>query len=141
MSFKPLPRTLRKRRKPGKLGGRILQKDCRQLHLLMVHTVLVVLMHTQANKPPPVLLNVSKRNVNSMFFLKRGSFVIVRNEKRTYIGKVLDLYKKAAGNCYGSIKRAGSVEELQFLSVRVYLPLTSVHISWSIYNIFYLSIS
>jgi hypothetical protein len=94
----------------------------------MVRTVLVVLMHTQANKPHPVLPNVSKRNVNSMFFLKRGSFVIVRNKKRTYIGEVLDLYKKAAGNRYGSVKRAGSVEELQFLSVRVYLPLTSVNI-------------
>jgi hypothetical protein len=50
----------------------------------------------------------------------------VRNNKRTYIGEVLDLYKTASGNRYGSVKTAGTVAELQYLSVRVYLPLIAV---------------
>ena len=60
-------------------------------------------------------------------FLRPGSFVIIRNEsKRTYIGEVLDLYKLAAGNRYGSVRVANSISELKYLSVRVWLPLTLV---------------
>ena len=70
-----------------------------------------------------VTLHVSTQNINGLFFLKQGSFVIVRNTKWTYIGEVLDLY---SGNRYGSVKTAGTVSELQYLSVRVYLPLVSV---------------
>jgi hypothetical protein len=67
------------------------------------------------------------RNINGLFYLKRGSFVIIRNEaKRTYIGEVLDLYKMAAGSRYGSVKTAKGIEELRYLSVKVYLPLITV---------------
>jgi hypothetical protein len=52
--------------------------------------------------------------------------VIVRNDKRTYIGEVLDLYKTSSGNRYGSVKTAGNVSELQYLSIRVYFPLVTV---------------
>lgn len=47
---------------------------------------------------------------------------------RTYISEVLDLYKLATGNRYGSVKTAQAVEELKFLSLRVYLPLVTVKI-------------
>ena len=74
-----------------------------------------------------VLPNVSSRNVNGLFFLKRGSFVIVRTESsRSYIGQVLDMYKLASGNRYGLVKTANVVETLKYLSVRVFLPLTVV---------------
>jgi hypothetical protein len=74
------------------------------------------------------LPHVSTRNVNGLFYLKRGSFLIVRNDKRTYIGEVLDLYKTASGDRYGSVKTASAVSELQYFSVRVYLPLVAVRI-------------
>jgi len=62
-----------------------------------------------------------------LFFLKKGSFVIVRNTtSRIYIGEVLDLYKLASGNHYGSVKTAQGIEELKFLSLKVYLPLVMV---------------
>ena len=65
--------------------------------------------------------------MNGLFYLKQGSFLIIRNKaKRIYIGEVLDPYKLAAGNQYGSVKRANGVEELKYLSVRVYLPLVAV---------------
>ena len=36
--------------------------------------------------------NIQSRNVNGLFYLKQGSFLIIRNEaKRIYIGEVLDL--------------------------------------------------
>lgn len=70
---------------------------------------------------------ISTCNVTGLYFLKvKKSFVIVRNEKRFYIGEVLDLYKCAVGNRYGSVEAASKVEELQYLSLRVYLPLTTV---------------
>jgi hypothetical protein len=75
----------------------------------------------------PVLSNVSGRNVNGLFFLKRGSYVIVRNaSSRVYIGEILDLYKLSSGNRYGSVKTANAVEELRYLSFKVYLPLVGV---------------
>lgn len=71
--------------------------------------------------------NIQSRNVNGLFYLKQGSFLIIRNEaKRIYIGEVLDLYKLAASNRYGSVKRANGVKELKYLSVCVYLPLIAV---------------
>jgi hypothetical protein len=82
-----------------------------------------------------VLPNVTTRNVNGLFFLKKGSFVIVRNTtSRIYIGEVLDLYKLASGNRYGSVKTAQAVEELKFLSLKVYLPLVTVKCSHFISN-------
>jgi hypothetical protein len=77
---------------------------------------------------------LSSRNVNGLFFLKRGSFVIARTESsRAYIGQVLDMYKLASGNRYGSVKTANAVETLKYLSVRVFLPLTVVRNS-SVFN-------
>ena len=62
-----------------------------------------------------------------LFFLKRGSYIIARTESsRAYIGQVLDMYKLASGNRYGSVKTANAVETLKYLSVRVFLPLTVV---------------
>jgi hypothetical protein len=45
---------------------------------------------------------------------------------RIYIGEVLDLYKLASGNHYGSVKTVQGIEELKFLSLKVYLPLLTV---------------
>ena len=71
--------------------------------------------------------NIQSRNVNGLFYLKQGSFLIIHNEaKRIYIGEVLDLYKLAAGNRYSSVRRANGVGELKYLSVCVYLPLIAV---------------
>jgi hypothetical protein len=84
--------------------------------------------------PISVVANISTRNINSIFFLKRGSYLVVRNEsERMFIGEVLDLYKTASGNRYGSVISANSVAELKYLSVRVFLPLVTV----SAYNLFY----
>lgn len=84
--------------------------------------------------PISVVANISTRNINSIFFLKRGSYLVVRNEsERMFIGEVLDLYKTASGNRYGSVISANSVAELKYLSVRVFLPLVTV----SAHNLFY----
>ena len=71
--------------------------------------------------------NISTRNINSIFYLKRGSYLVVRNaSERTFIGEVLDLYKMASGNRYSSVTSANSAAELKYLSVRVFLPLVTV---------------
>ena len=52
--------------------------------------------------------------------------MLVRNEKqRIFIGEVLDLYKMAVGNHYGSVKTTRRVAKLKYLSVHIYLPLQS----------------
>ena len=57
----------------------------------------------------------------------KGSFVLVRNKKqRIFIVEVLNLYKMAAENCYGSVKTAHGVMELKYLLVHIYLPLQSM---------------
>jgi len=69
------------------------------------------------------LPHVSTRNVNSLFYLKRGSFLIVHNDKWTYIGEVLISNKTASGNRYGSVKTVSAVSELQiFLCQGVIYP-------------------
>ena len=71
--------------------------------------------------------NISTRNINNIFYLKRGSYLVVRNEsEQMFIGEVLDLYKTASGNRYGSVISANSAAELKYLSVRVFLPLLTV---------------
>ena len=54
--------------------------------------------------------------------------MIVRTESRTYIGKVLDMYKKGSSVRYGSVTKLSNLVELQALSLLVYLPLTLVWI-------------
>ena len=71
--------------------------------------------------------NISTRNINNIFYLKRGSYLVVRNEsERMFIGEVLDLYKTTSGNRYGSVISANSAAELKYLSARVFLPLLTV---------------
>src|ERR1700733_14805554 len=62
-----------------------------------------------------------------LFFLKRGSFVIARTKSsRAYIGQVLDIYKLASGDHYGSVKTENTVKTLKYSSVRVFLLQSSV---------------
>jgi hypothetical protein len=35
--------------------------------------------------------------------LRRGNFVIILTKLQFYVGEVLDIYKQAAGSCYGSV--------------------------------------
>ena len=96
--------------------------------LLLTH---LVCNYKTWTKETLVLPNVMTRNVNGLFSLKKGSFVIIHNvhkeTSRTYIGELLNFYKMASGNRYGSVKTAKAVEELKYLSVKVYLPLMVVH--------------
>jgi len=74
-----------------------------------------------------VVVRKPKAQSGRLFFLKRGSFVIAHTESsRAYIGQVLDMYKLASGNRYGSVKTANTVETLKYLSVRVFLLQSSV---------------
>ena len=47
----------------------------------------------------------------------------MRSAKRTYIGKILDIYKKGSSSCHGSVDMAESIAGLSYLSLEVYLPL------------------
>jgi len=71
------------------------------------------------------LPNLVVKNVNGVNPLKPGCFVIARTDKRTYIGEVLDIFKKAASSRYGSIESASAVAGISFLSLRVFLPLVT----------------
>ena len=82
--------------------------------------------------------NISTRNINSIFYLKCGSYLVVQNtSEQMFIGEILDLYKTASGNQYSSVTSANSAAELKYLSVRVFLPLVTV----SAYNYPMLSIN
>ncbi|KAI0349019.1 hypothetical protein OH77DRAFT_1415677, partial [Trametes cingulata] len=71
------------------------------------------------------LPNLSSRNVSALNPLRLGSLVIMRNEARTFLGEVLDIYKKA-NRRHGSVEMATGISGLSYLSLRVYLPLTVV---------------
>jgi hypothetical protein len=62
--------------------------------------------------------------VHALHPLRPGSFVIIRNEKRMYIGEVLDLYKKGKDR-HGSVPSSSNTAELSYLSLRVYRALDS----------------
>ncbi|OSD06282.1 hypothetical protein PYCCODRAFT_1341735, partial [Trametes coccinea BRFM310] len=47
---------------------------------------------------------------------------------RTYLGEVLDLYKKT-NNRHGSLDVAATVTGLSYLSLRVYLPLSTANLT------------
>ena len=72
------------------------------------------------------LPNLTVKNVNDLYPLKLGNFVIVQTSKCMYVSKVLDMYKKGASGCYGSINKAGKASVLQALSLCVWLPLRMV---------------
>ncbi|KAJ6563697.1 hypothetical protein DFH09DRAFT_1278913 [Mycena vulgaris] len=74
---------------------------------------------------PPVLPNISVKNVHQLNPLAIGSMVIVWNGTRFYIGEIFGLYKKGANSRYGSVPTATSAAGLAYLSLRVYLPLMS----------------
>ncbi|OSC98921.1 hypothetical protein PYCCODRAFT_1396354 [Trametes coccinea BRFM310] len=72
------------------------------------------------------LPNLPSKNVTAVNPLRPGSFVIMKNDRRTYLGEVLDLYKKTK-NRHGSLDVAATVAGLSYLSLRVYLPLSTAN--------------
>ncbi len=72
---------------------------------------------------------MGSRNVNGVFRLLVGNFVIIRTDNRTFIGEVLDIYKTGMSNRYASIESADSLSQLAAVAVRAYVPLYMV--SWS----------
>jgi hypothetical protein len=77
--------------------------------------------------PYEELPNLGAKNVSIINPLRRGTFVIMKNKTRTYIGEVLDIYKKLASGRHGSLKDANTPNNLSYLSLRVFLPLQNVH--------------
>ncbi|KAH9947488.1 hypothetical protein B0H21DRAFT_676451, partial [Amylocystis lapponica] len=67
---------------------------------------------------------ILSKNVSQINPLRPGCFLVMRNASRMYIGELLDLYKKTSGR-HGSVKSAVSCSGLSYLSLRVYLPLTT----------------
>lgn len=67
--------------------------------------------------------NIAAQNINALFRLQRGNFVIMSTKLRFYIGEVLDIYKQAAGSRYGSVEDATAASGLSYLALKVYLPL------------------
>ena len=74
----------------------------------------------------PELPNLSTKNVNAIFQITLNSFVIMRNDSRMYIGKILDMYKKGSSGRYGLVTKSTNLAELQAVSLLVYLPLLTV---------------
>ncbi len=72
---------------------------------------------------------MGSRNVDAIFRLFVGNFVIIRTDNRTFIEEVLDIYKKGMSNRYASIESANSLSRLAAVAVRAYVPLYMV--SWS----------
>lgn len=81
-----------------------------------------------------VVPNVQAKNINVVNVLHKACFVIMRNKwkggGRFYIGEVLDLYTKGAGR-HCSVETVTNAGELSFLSLRVYLPLNLVSITFT----------
>ncbi|KAG6908109.1 hypothetical protein DXG01_006147 [Tephrocybe rancida] len=72
---------------------------------------------------PEELPNLAVKNVEELFPLRINNFAIFRSAKCTYIGEILDIYKKGASGHYGSVTNVANASSLQAISVRVYLPL------------------
>ncbi|EIW56114.1 uncharacterized protein TRAVEDRAFT_50602 [Trametes versicolor FP-101664 SS1] len=66
------------------------------------------------------LPNLHSKNVTSINPLRPGALLIMKNEARTYLGEVLDIYKKS-NRRHGSLDMASSTSGLSYLSLRVYL--------------------
>ncbi|KAJ7737961.1 hypothetical protein B0H16DRAFT_1762009 [Mycena metata] len=73
-----------------------------------------------------VLPNISAKNVHALNPLSVGTYTIVWNGIRFYVGEILDVYKRGASSRYGSVRNSISTSGLAYMSLRVYLPLTSV---------------
>lgn len=67
--------------------------------------------------------NITGQNINSIYRLQPGNYVLMSTKKRFYIGEVLDIYKQAASSRYGSVEEATSASGLSYLALKVYLPL------------------
>jgi hypothetical protein len=72
---------------------------------------------------PSDIPNLAGQNINSIFRLERGNFVMMSTARRFYIGEVLDIYKQAASSRYGSVDDATTASSLSYLALRIYLPL------------------
>lgn len=73
-----------------------------------------------------VLPNVVVKNVHQLNPLAVGSMTVMWSGTRFYFGEILDVIKKGANGRYGSLPSSPSISGLSFLSLRVYLPLTTV---------------
>ena len=73
--------------------------------------------------------NLAGQNINSIFRLERGNFVMMSIKRCFYIGEVLNIYKQVVSSCYGSVDNATAASSLSYLALRVYLLLQvqSVH--------------
>ncbi|KAL1941731.1 hypothetical protein VTO73DRAFT_6731 [Trametes versicolor] len=81
--------------------------------------------HVQSSVPEKDLPNIASKNVNAVYPLRPGNFVIMRSSTDTsllYIGEILDLYKYVSRR-HGSIDSAAGLSGLSYMSLRVYLPL------------------
>lgn len=72
------------------------------------------------------LPNIGSKNVTSIYPLRRTNFVIMRTQKRNYIGQVLDIYRRGSGSRHGSILESATISGLSYLSLRVFLVLDVV---------------
>ncbi|KAK6992340.1 hypothetical protein R3P38DRAFT_2496097, partial [Favolaschia claudopus] len=72
------------------------------------------------------LPNVVAKNVHPLNPLAIGSMTNMWNGTQFYIGEILDVIKKGANGRYGSLQSSASPSGLAFLSLKVYLPLTTV---------------
>ncbi|KAG6871916.1 hypothetical protein C0992_010163, partial [Termitomyces sp. T32_za158] len=98
------------------------QKKAQQIRWQMTAQEINQILH--ASTPLSPLTYLSQKNITTLHPLLRGSYVIMRTQRRTYIGQVLDMYKKGESSRYGSIDSSTSLEGLSWLSLRIYLPLT-----------------
>ena len=80
------------------------------------------------------LPNIATKNVTAIYQLQRGSFLIMRSEKRLYIGQVLDLYKRGSNSRHGSVNNLSTVQGLSWVSLRVFLPLAIVRLFFYKYS-------
>ncbi|KAJ6562797.1 hypothetical protein DFH09DRAFT_1082757 [Mycena vulgaris] len=72
-----------------------------------------------------LLPNISAKNVHALNPLSAGSYTIMWNGNRFYIGEILDVYKNGASSRYGSVRNPMTASSLAYISVRVYLALTA----------------
>ena len=67
--------------------------------------------------------NLAGQNINLIFRLEGGNFVMMSTKQYFYIGDVLNIYKQAASCRYGSVDNATAALSLSYLALRVYLLL------------------
>lgn len=77
-------------------------------------------------------MNITSKNVSQLFPLNLGAYVIVRTTQRIYVGEVLDIYRKGNSGRYDSIKTTSSLGGVKYLSLRVYLPMDVVRLSYTL---------